>query len=200
MPGPQTVVLMLLPLVIAVAVRAYHRQSLLRLLQLRMRWPVLLWAAAAVHLLRFQNPRWLPAWAAYRNGSILIALCWLFGAAWVLVNRRSWTGPARTALAVIFVGFTLNITVILANAGQMPFSAPAARLAGMPESLLRQRFVGHTALDDGHHLRWFSDVIPLPVLHKVVSLGDLVMLAGIAAVLIAAPGPRTRTAAGPPRQ
>jgi hypothetical protein len=178
---------MLLPLAVAVLVILCRRENPLRLFQLRVRWLTLLWLAAVARLVRFENPHWLPAWLAFRDGTVLVVVCWIAGTAWVWVNCRAMPRRVRGALLATLLGFTMNTAVVLANSGQMPFSTRAARWAGVSDPVLGRHAVGHTSLMPGHHLSWFSDVIPVPLLAKVMSPGDVIMLIGVAALLILAP-------------
>lgn len=80
------------------------------------------------------------------------------------------------------VGSTLNTAVILAN-GAMPVSRDAMLLVSRhhPEEITGGR---HRLLADGDALPWLADVIGLPLLRTVVSVGDVVLAAGIALVVM----------------
>jgi hypothetical protein len=84
----------------------------------------------------------------------------------------------RSGMVLVAVGFLLNATVILANGG-MPVSPTAlARLGAEPTTL---PLVGkHQLLTDATHLPVLADVIPIPPLPMVLSIGDLVLVIGIA--------------------
>lgn len=83
----------------------------------------------------------------------------------------------RAGMALIAAGFVLNAVVILGNGG-MPVSADAIRtLGGDPAALA---IAGkHQVADADTALPWLGDVIPVPGLRLIVSLGDLVLVAGM---------------------
>ncbi len=115
----------------------------------------------------------LPVGVAYIGGFALI-FAWLW---------NNWRVPG---LQVAAVGIGLNGLAILLNAGQMPIWAPAFEAAGFTAAAL----VGdpfHFLLSTGTAAEFvtrggiFGDVlpIPIPVIRDVVSIGDLLLAAGI---------------------
>ena len=85
-------------------------------------------------------------------------------------------------MTLIALGAVCNLLVISANNG-MPVSLDALRKAGLGDP-----FTGpgassikgaHHALTDGTHLRFLADVIPISVTANVVSVGDIVIWAGL---------------------
>jgi len=115
----------------------------------------------------------LPVGTAYIAGFVLI-FAWLWS---------NWRVPG---LQVAAVGIGLNGMAILINAGQMPIWAPAFEAAGFSVGAL----VGdpfHFLLLPGTAAEFvtrggiFGDVlpIPIPVIRDVVSIGDLLLAAGI---------------------
>lgn len=87
---------------------------------------------------------------------------------------RNWY---RAGMLLIGLGFTLNVLVILANGG-MPVGPDAIRaMGGDPTGAV---------LAGKHHLMtattalpWLADVIPLPPIDLIVSVGDVVLIAGM---------------------
>ncbi len=87
---------------------------------------------------------------------------------------RNWY---RNGMALIGLGFSLNVLVILANGG-MPVGQDAIRaMGGDPTSVV---------LAGKHHLAtaattfpWLADVIPLPPINLIISIGDIVLVAGM---------------------
>ncbi len=110
----------------------------------------------------------VPEWAA---GLTLVAASAAVAGA-LLLNRR--LAGARVA----FVGVVLNMLVIGANGG-MPISVEAAETAGIREPL-DELDVEHEQLRSDTRLRWLADVIPFPGSRMVVSVGDVLLAAGIA--------------------
>lgn len=103
---------------------------------------------------------------------------------------RNWY---RNGMALIGLGFSLNVLVILANGG-MPVGQDAIRaMGGDPTSAV---------LAGKHHLAtaattfpWLADVIPLPPIDLIVSIGDFVLVAGMvpfAHDMMTPDGPLTR--------
>ena len=93
-------------------------------------------------------------------------------------------------MAIAAIGLALNITVIAFN-GAMPVSIDAARSAGVSTSF-ENAGVKHEASDKDTILPWLGDVIPLPGLKEVISIGDIVLAAGIAWLVYSRTrGPRT---------
>jgi len=81
----------------------------------------------------------------------------------------------------VALGFGLNTLAILTHGGQMPVTAEALRQAGIPRAIpiLKERGDGlHVLVEPGAPLWWLGDVIPL--VHQVISIGDVLILAGVA--------------------
>ncbi|HWE55219.1 MAG TPA: DUF5317 family protein [Acidimicrobiales bacterium] len=136
--------------------------------RLRM-WPLLL-GAVAVELVVGDlpsGPRWV----------LGLAACVVAGI-WCMVNRpvgRRVAGPE-----LIGVGAALNAVVMAADSG-MPVSRSAlvqAHLGGIPD-VTRGHLYKHVAMTGHTALRPLGDVIPVSPLRTVVSVGDVLMLAGI---------------------
>jgi hypothetical protein len=91
----------------------------------------------------------------------------------------------RAGLTLLAGGWVLNTAAVLANGG-MPVSRDALARAGLPRLVVEDgNLFKHIDATAATRLRWVGDIIPLPPIHKVVSVGDLLMLGG-AAVLVAA--------------
>lgn len=88
-------------------------------------------------------------------------------------------------LWVVTAGWCCNFVVIVANGGVMPTSAAAARAIGRTST----EGFENSAPADGARLAFLGDIFPTPrnmPLANVVSIGDLLLLTGFAAVLFAA--------------
>jgi len=84
----------------------------------------------------------------------------------------------RSGMLLVGIGFLLNAVVILANGGMPVSPAALARLGADPGTV---PLVGkHQLLTDATHLPALADVIPVPPLPMILSIGDLVLVAGIA--------------------
>lgn len=105
-----------------------------------------------------------------RAGWLLLLASQLLVLAWVLRNVYL---PGTVLVAI---GLVLNAAVIAAN-GAMPVSPRAMRvLGGDPGTVPTGK---HMLLSDDTHLPWLADVIPLPPLGSIVSVGDVVLAAGL---------------------
>ncbi len=89
---------------------------------------------------------------------------------WVLAN---WQLPG---LVLVAIGLILNATVMAAN-GAMPVDPEAIAAIGRDSSeLVRGK---HVLLDEDTRLPWLADIWPVPVLRSVISIGDVVLAAGL---------------------
>ena len=90
-----------------------------------------------------------------------------------------WANRHLPAMWLVAAGFALNAAVILPN-GAMPVSPEAIAALG-----------GDAVIDPGKHrllssddvLPWLADVIPVPGLRIVVSVGDIALALGVAALV-----------------
>ncbi len=83
----------------------------------------------------------------------------------------------RAGMALVAAGFVLNAIVILGNGG-MPVSAHAIESLG--GDLTSDDIAGkHQIADADTALSWLGDVIPVPGLRLIVSLGDVLLVAGM---------------------
>lgn len=105
-------------------------------------------------------------------------------AAFVIANRDM---PGMLAM---LAGLVLNVAVIAVNGG-MPVSQTAAEIAGVHS--LNDVGAEHLVLDAGTRVPWLSDVIPIPRTGEVLSVGDLLLAAGMGRLVYArARTPRSR--------
>ncbi len=142
-----------------------------------LRVPALVWSALAIQVwLAATSPR--PGALAGRFAMLLISYVAVGG--WLALNAVA--NPAlRPAFGLLAVGWMMNLAAIVPNGG-MPVSGAALARSGIPSEI---------AVDEGHlgkHVPaasstvvpWLGDVIPARPLRSVISVGDLVMCAGIA--------------------
>jgi hypothetical protein len=105
-------------------------------------------------------------------GSYLLAGAWL----WLSASRLR---EALLGIYLLALGWLLNLLVISANGG-MPVSRAAVVRAGLPWTDVRDgSLFKHVPAGPGTPLRFLGDVIPVPPVHRVISLGDIVLLLGI---------------------
>lgn len=87
---------------------------------------------------------------------------------------RNWY---RAGMLLIGLGFTCNVLVILANGG-MPVGPDAIRaMGGDPAGVV---LAGkHHLMTAATALPWLADVIPVPPVDLIVSVGDVLLIAGM---------------------
>lgn len=121
----------------------------------------------------------------------------------LMLARNAWVeaSAARWAWSLAALGVALNVAVVAGNGGHMPQSQ-AARLAAAASA----DHVAGLATDGAWHnvapmtsetrLAWLGDVVPEPAwlpLHNVMSIGDLLLASGMAAVIYLSTTPRRWT-------
>jgi hypothetical protein len=104
---------------------------------------------------------------------------WLVGNAWIQEQ------PLRGVALLIPLGWTLNVIPIVANRG-MPVSRWAlTTIGGSSANVGDGNLWKHVIATPHTVIPWLGDVIPIPLpgLRNVISLGDLVMVAGVVGVI-----------------
>ena len=100
-----------------------------------------------------------------------------------------WCNRFLAGALLVAVGSLLNSIVIAVN-GAMPVSRDAMlAISRHPAEVVAGR---HRLLTESDPLPWLADVIPLPLLHTVVSVGDVVLAAGIGLLVTDLMQPRRR--------
>ncbi|MDQ5814904.1 MAG: DUF5317 domain-containing protein [Actinomycetota bacterium] len=166
--GDNALIVVLGVAVVAAIAGVLRGGSLSTLADTRFRWGWLIFAGLALQLgFDLWDPDWLTraqatAIVLASNGLILV---------FVMLNR------ALAGMWLIGVGLALNALVIGANQG-MPVSVDAAHSAGAPVPNDTSS-IKHERMDDDTLLPWLGDVIPLSVGNQVLSIGDLVLAAGM---------------------
>ncbi len=119
-------------------------------------------------------------YAAFVDGSLreggrgiaILAFSYIFLITFVILNRRL---PGAWLIAA---GLGLNLLVIIPNGG-MPVSLRASAVAGFDPSSYLDSAVKHREMGPDTVLWFLGDVIPMPFIKKIVSVGDLVLGLGI---------------------
>ncbi|MDQ6922423.1 MAG: DUF5317 domain-containing protein [Candidatus Dormibacteraeota bacterium] len=157
--------------------------SLRRLLELRLRWPVVVLAAVIVRLIGVLGPLATSPLTPLLFAASLAALL-----AWTLWHRDALRGSWLLA-----IGLALNLAVVLANGGRMPVARAAA--GGASSALVRRGVWGQYVLaGPGTRLEWLEDWLRLPppldrVFRETYSPGDLVVCLGLGLVFFLATRP-----------
>ncbi|MFN2615337.1 MAG: DUF5317 family protein [Actinomycetota bacterium] len=107
--------------------------------------------------------------------------------AFLAVNVARARGGVRAGLLIAAIGWLLNFVVIAINAG-MPLSRWAWEHSGQsgPIEAGKGGFFKVVEAHPGTTFRFLGDVIPLRVVTQVLSIGDILLLAGIVVVIAAA--------------
>jgi hypothetical protein len=114
---------------------------------------------------------WQPAWL---NRAAAVATVLSSNAA---IAVFVWANRHLPGMLLVGAGLLLNVIVIAAN-GAMPVSPGASRIAHVPRSL-SDPGIKHERLDSDTALPWLGDVIPVPRLGEVMSVGDVVLAVGL---------------------
>jgi hypothetical protein len=156
---------------VVVGYLAGGRLSGFRTLPIRHLW--LVWLAAAVQFAQYSLGLW--------RGPLLV-LVFAIVLAWLGLNLPRWPVAIRVAGLVIVLGAGLNALTIGLN-GRMPYSPAAADAAGLRTHVVTPK---NTPAGAGTRLAAIGDTIPVPVLHKVASPGDVLITTGAAALVVLA--------------
>lgn len=108
------------------------------------------------------------------RGIVILGTSYLFLIVFVVLNR------SLHGIVFIGAGLAFNLLVIGLNSG-MPVSLDAARAAGANDTA---EYLGtaikHRVMGPDTRLWFLGDIIPLPYLRKVISIGDVVLGVGVA--------------------
>ena len=184
----------LLAIAVAAGIAGGHAQSgrLGRLGELRFRAPVLAGLALAVQA----GAGLIPEGQRFA----MVVLGYVLVGSWIVANSRGRPPALRLGMALLALGWGLNVLAIAPHRG-MPVSDDALRRAG---------FAAEYDVADGHLFKhtpdrrdtpvdWLGDVIPVRHLGAVISIGDLALLAGIAICVGGAMAPASPALASPDR-
>jgi hypothetical protein len=142
-----------------------------RLASLTLRWPAL--AVAGIGL------QFLPVAGSAGDVTVLVSFALLL--AFAVANLRSPGFP------LVLVGLVLNALVIAVNQG-MPVTRGALVASDQLDTygyLVRHGGAKHHLATEDDRLLFLGDVIPVPSpIHQALSIGDVVMFAGVGVYLI----------------
>jgi hypothetical protein len=150
-----------------------------RLLALRLRASPLAWAClaaqAALGVAGDRPPDLV------RDGAIVASYAGI--GLWLALNARAHAGAVGGAFAVLGFGWLLNVVPMALNDG-MPVSAAAQEAVGAADEVVDEGHLWkHVRATGDTDARWLGDVIPVVPLGAVISAGDVLLLAGIGAVV-----------------
>ncbi|MDE9367223.1 DUF5317 family protein [Luteipulveratus sp. YIM 133132] len=185
MPGPKMLMLMLLPgFVIAAFILAAPRRFEYEGIRVRAWWLI---PVAAVTMLVYSESWYPPVVGDQWALRLAVTITVVIAIAFCVLNWKLNGRVARVGLGLIVVGALCN-ALPQWTYGAMPFSVSAARAAGFGDAELARmarRSVRNLPItDEPWWVVALSDVIPLPPLLKVLSVGDLLLIVGgVVAVL-----------------
>ncbi len=157
-------------LVLAVGVAYLRGGRLHRLADAPLRWSWLLLGGVGMQVLvDVAAARGVFADAS-TAGWLLLVTSQLLVVGWILANAH------LPGTVLIGIGLLLNAVVIAAN-GAMPVSPEAMAAIGLEPTVTPTG--KHTLLTDETRLPWLADILPLPPLRSVISVGDIVLAAGL---------------------
>jgi hypothetical protein len=160
----------LVSLLLAVSVSYARGGRMHRVADASLHWSALLFTGVAVQVLVDVGAArgLLPSagWASY--GLLLASQLLVLG--WVVAN---WHLPGTK---LVTLGLALNALVIGAN-GAMPVDPAAIQALGIEGATVTGG--KHVLLDDATRLPWLADIWPLPPLRSIISVGDVVLAAGL---------------------
>lgn len=159
-------------LVVAVAVSLLLGGSLRRLADNDLRWSWLLFIGVAIQV----AVDVAAAQALIGGGTAYagLATSQIVVLGWVVGNRR------QAGMALIGVGLLMNALVMGAN-GAMPVDPEAVHRLGVEEVVVAPG--KHELMTSQTRLPWLADVVAVPPIRTVVSIGDIVLAAGIAVLV-----------------
>lgn len=186
--------LFLLPIGAGAALAKLRGLRLSDVARLRLRAPALVFVALALQL---ALPRFPPS-----SRAAVVVLSYVAVGLWTVVNLAGRALPARIACGLLALGWCLNLLAIAPNGG-MPVSRAALDAVGAPVTLDIEKgdtenanLSKHFVADSTSALRWLGDTIPVPPLRTVISIGDILLAAGIVLLLSSA----ATCAGGTPRR
>lgn len=152
---------------------------LTNLAEIRFAWAPSLGVAVALGILPafLRHPSWL--------SQTILLLAYALVAVFLLKNWKVNSGQLRVGLLVMLVGWSLNTTVIAVN-GAMPLSLWAYRESGQHENPTPGQggFFKIELANSETLLRFLGDAIPVRPIRQVVSLGDLILMAGATQIMV----------------
>lgn len=168
MVGWAAMIIALLVAVLATVAALFRGGSLDNLATTELRWLPLLFGALVVQAAVDLSD---PAWLGDTGGLVVLLATNLVVVAFLALNRH------LPGMQLAALGLFLNVLVIASN-GAMPVSESAAATVGLADEL-QDPGVKHEVLDSDTKLGFLGDIIPIPVLNKLISVGDVVLAVGI---------------------
>jgi len=143
--------------------------SLESLAATKVKWLWLVWVGLIAQVgFRIFEPSWLTdTWGLIVLASTNLVIVWF-----MVLNRQ------QPGMILVAVGLLMNLVVITANEA-MPVSDYVFEVIDIDESALDSAGFKHERMTGETVLPWLGDVVPIPPLREVWSIGDFVLAAGI---------------------
>jgi hypothetical protein len=161
-------IIVLVIAVLAVIAGLLRGGSLSALAETSFRWGWLIFVGLALQVV---FDIWDPDWLTRAQATAIVL------ASNALILVFVWLNRALPGMWLIGLGLAMNALVIGANQA-MPVSMDAARSADAPVPN-NTSSIKHERMNDDTLLPWLGDVIPLTIGDQVLSIGDLVLAAGM---------------------
>lgn len=114
----------------------------------------------------------------------------VYGVVFLLSAAGFWYNRHYSGILIMGIGLIMNFSVMGLNNGKMPVALEAAKRAGLgnvADDLMRGLDGKHILLTESTRLPWLADIIAPPsvlgVLMRIVSIGDLIVVAGLAVLV-----------------
>jgi hypothetical protein len=160
----------LVTLVLAVGISLARGGRLRAIADAPLRWSWLLFLGVGLQVaLDLGTARGVIAAGSW-TGYLLLLASQLVVLGWVVAN---WHLPGTK---LVTIGLGLNALVMAAN-GAMPVDPDAIRALGIEGATVPPG--KHVLLDDATRLPWLADIWPVPPLRSIISVGDVVLAAGL---------------------
>lgn len=160
----------LLVLLVAVGLSRLRGGRVANLAQATLGWPWLLFLGVALQVAVDLATSGGVLADTSRAGWALLVASQLLVLGFVVANRQ------LPGMALVALGLALNAVVMAAN-GAMPVDPDAIRALGVADpDLIPGK---HTLLGEQTLLPWLADMIPVPPLRSIISVGDVVLGVGL---------------------
>lgn len=180
-------ILFIAVLALALLVGLLLRGSVQRFEQLHLRWWGLVIAGLVMQFVPLPNSR---------AGTDLLVRVAVLSCSYSLLVIFAWLNARLPGMALVLLGLVLNAAVIIPNGG-MPVSENALERSGqldLLQVLIDEGAAKHHLMTDDDVLTPLADVIAIPKpLGQIVSVGDLVLYAGVVWLIVAVMLGRTRS-------
>jgi hypothetical protein len=183
----RSAILLLAPAIVSILLGYLFGGQFVGLTTMRLRALWLLWVATGVQVAQY-HARSVRHFLEDQIGLPMFTIVLGLVLLWLGLNVRQPLRMLRVAGAVIMLGAVLNGIATLAN-GHMPYSTWAARMAGLSTTVVTPK---NGPADTHTRLLLIGDVVPVPLLGKVLSPGDLLISLGAAIAIVVAMRQRPR--------